>query len=259
MACRAAHQIGFLIVNESLHASAPGVFFGGRDRETLARWRTIGDRARKRGANERIERTAGDAFDRDAERDEPEVAVDHALAGRGEQRGAQRETFDVLVENRPVIGTRVHAGVVGEQHARGDRRVRPDLPLRQNRPERIVERQPILGDELQRERGDEQLRQRREVEAGVARDRTGQGVVARRAVGALEDDAAAVLDPRDRAGVLVAVAGAQRRVERGKRPSLESDSPACLADFNATGSLPVGMLLPKSTSARPPIDAASSP
>ena len=193
-------------------------------------------------ARQRGQRAPSDALEHDADDDESEVAIDHAFTGRRNERGTQRELFDVLVDDRTVIGTGVHAGGVIEQHARRDRAMRRRAPLRNHARERFVQRERAIGDELQEQGRDEELGQRREIETRVDVDRAGTLVGARHAVRALEEHAAAMFDARDGGRELASAGFAENAV-----------------DARHSGRRPVGMALPKITSASPPMDETSSP
>src|SRR5580704_3519737 len=99
----ATHQIGLFVVDESRNSSAPSIFFRRRDGRTLRQARPKAERTREGATNERAQRSAGGAFDRDAKSNEAEIAVDDTLARQCHQVGTECETLDVLVEDRAIV------------------------------------------------------------------------------------------------------------------------------------------------------------
>ncbi len=117
----AVAQVGLLVVHPALHAAAPALGLGGRDRGPLAPARPVGGRAGAPAAQplraQRGQTAPLRAGQHHAQRDEAEVAVDHPLADRRGERLAQREGLDVAVEQGAVVGAALEAGVVGQDAA----------------------------------------------------------------------------------------------------------------------------------------------
>ena len=194
----AAHEKGFLVVDGTADATAPRHPFRRRNGRRVVgpraiRRRLATERARRRGDRPR-ERAVLGTREHDAERDEAEVAVDHALAASRDAFANEREAFDVLVEERPIIGARRHPGDVREEIAYGRRARRRTAPFGDEIAERCVERERATLDRAEGRARDEDLRERGDVER---RRDLGRGRVRRaveRAVRALEDERAVAFD-----------------------------------------------------------------
>ena len=122
---------------------------------------------------------------------------------------------------------------MGQQHAQGYYRVRTVAPLRKHAAQRRVEFETVLRRQLQRERRDEEFGERSEIEDRVDVYLARRRVVARRAVGALEDDLSAMFDSGDGCGKVLAAPVAQNAFDSFKPRHLaassrsEGDLPAC--------------------------------
>ncbi len=136
--------------------------------------------------DQRLERYAGALRQQRTEGQKAQVAVDHAFARRRDARLAQRERFDVLVEQRAVVGAAAETGRVREDHAQRGRT-----------GQRCIEVEHAARDERQRNGRDEDLGDRSEIETRVGIDGSA-AAVAERAGGAFVHGPPAAFDAHDR-------------------------------------------------------------
>ncbi len=170
----AAHQASVLVVHSAGPRGAVRAAFGGGEafRRTVRPESRRGhaERAGHQAQDRLVERPGGHGRHHLAQGDEPRVGVGDPGSGRRDQRGPVEIAQQFLPCPAPSVELAAirQAGGVREQVPEGDRPVPAGGELRQVTGDRIIEAEPALTGQRERDRGRRHhLGQRREVEDGV--------------------------------------------------------------------------------------------